>query len=115
MNPFRPILYGIHAAKVAGALYDLGIDVKRLDRVTAANLYKVEKASYGMISAHVAALVFFLENLRTMPSEARLLDMPRIDTLERAAVLVAAWGNAGKLESSRVQGCVDLVRAEMAS
>ncbi len=114
MNPFRPILTGIHAAKVAGALFDLGIDVKRLDRAMAARLFEIEKETYGNVSAREAGLTFFVENSRSIPTAAYMLPMSRIDFLERATVIVGGWGRSGKLEASRAQGCVERLKAEIA-
>lgn len=97
MNPFGLILQSLYAARIAGALFDLGIDVKKLDRKTAAKLYQIEKESYNKESPCEAALWFFFVHVMELHKDAYLLPISLPDLLARAVVIVNLWAKNGKI------------------
>ncbi len=110
MNPFRLIFQGLYAARISGALFDLGIDVSKLDQKTAAKLFGIEKESYGKETAHEAALWFFFVHIMEVPKDAYLLPISLPDLLCRAVVIVNLWAKKGKISRAEADRNIETIQ-----
>jgi len=97
MGIFDALRTGVFAAKVAGCLLDLAIDVKTLDAASAQALFEVERSKSKEFSSQKAALYFLSIALPNLDPTCFLLPIESRDLAQRAEVISNQWLSAGKL------------------
>ncbi|MCY4754671.1 hypothetical protein [Pelomonas aquatica] len=110
LNAFRT---GIFAARIAGCLLDLGIDVKKLDAQCAKILYEIECEKSKELSPHEAALYFFGAALPYLDPVCFTLPISSQDLAQRAEVISNQWIKAGKMRRPILEAILKTLRREM--
>ena len=94
---FRPSLF---AARVSGALYDLGLDVKKLDGPDSKRLHTETMTYYGVMKGKanpkILAVRFFVHaytNSATFPEGAFFRDAPLVHSIP----IIKNWKTVGHL------------------
>jgi hypothetical protein len=103
MGLFSVFRTGIFAAKIAGHLIDLGVDVNKLDPACARVLYIIERdGPKQKMTSYEAAWKFFCVAFGNLPTACILVPMASPEFAVRGRLIALTWESKGKLRKAHL-------------